>query len=982
MTRNTLHIISHTHWDREWYQTFQEFRLKLIHLVDGLLDILAQDPQFKHFMLDGQTIVLEDYLFMRPEREAELRGSIQNGRILVGPWHILPDEFLVSPEATIRNLLQGARTLKPFGPKMQVGYIPDPFGHIGQMPQILNGFGIQSACLMRGLSDEPCEFWWQAPDGSRVFMAYLRDGYGNAADLSGTDPILFTSEVRRLRDALLPHTTAPHMLLMWGVDHMEPPPNSSGMIASAQHQLDGDILLHSTLPDFIDAVQGSVDGSQLPVVTGELRSPKRHPLLPNVLSARMWIKQRNQACETLLEKWAEPFSAWAEWQNPAQLPSTALRQPSGILRQAWRLLMENHPHDSICGCSIDQVHAEMRPRFDQVEQIGEKITGQSLETLVQEITTTPNLAGADKNLVPIVVFNPSSCPRTDIVTVEFEASSGSGDFDLIDQAGALLTFQTAGLGRKELFNMSMDSAEFKRLFSMVSEGRVAGMVIREFNLRRDANDVFLDLVMNEKGEPNLAAWEQGVKKVGVYLQDPSVETYHVHARSASKTILTFVAQAVPMLGYSTFWARGKPVAEKAPVRLNPLIKVLLPLGARLAQSPFGKWLIAALAPDPSRKPPFKIENEFFSVEAGSDGTLVLNDKRNGNHYRGLNQFVDGGDSGDEYNFCPPTVDRLVTARMKKVRVERGAVSQALTVTLDLEIPESLSPDRKARSAKKAILPITSRVSLSTGVARVDIQSEVDNLARDHRLRVHFPTPFAVSEARQDGHFEVVGRPLDLPTYDESWIEPPRPEVPQRAFTSVSDGRSGITVANRGLPEVEVLKRRDGTSEIAITLLRCVGWLSRDDLTTRKGLAGPFQETPAAQVPGKWKFEVALIPHPNGDGLSAEQQAYAFEAPLRALSTSPHAGALPSQASFIQVEPREFIISAVKTAEDGRGWLVRGYNVSDKSVTVALRPWKSFTRVERANLAEEKQSELQPAPDGRVVFPAKAHEIVTILFSSR
>ena len=147
----TLHVISHTHWDREWYLTFQQFRLKLVHLIDKLLEILDEDPDFKYFMLDGQTIVLDDYLQIRPDMEEVLRQHIQKGRILIGPWHILPDMFLVSPEARIRNLLQGARTARKFGPKMPIGYIPDPFGHPGQVPQILKRFGIEAAALWRGV---------------------------------------------------------------------------------------------------------------------------------------------------------------------------------------------------------------------------------------------------------------------------------------------------------------------------------------------------------------------------------------------------------------------------------------------------------------------------------------------------------------------------------------------------------------------------------------------------------------------------------------------------------------------------------------------------------------------------------------------------------------------------------------------------------------------------------------------------------------
>jgi mannosylglycerate hydrolase len=991
----TLHLISHTHWDREWYQTFQQFRLKLVHLVDGLLDILDQDPQYRHFMLDGQTIVLDDYLFMRPERAALLRKYVQNGRILIGPWHILPDEFLVSPEATIRNLLQGERTARDFGPKMKVGYIPDPFGHIGQMPQILRGFGIETSCLMRGLADQPCEFWWQSPDGSRVLMAYLRDGYSNGAGLPTADGIKFTAEVRRLSDSLAPFAAAPHIVLMHGTDHMEPSPDTSMAIAYANSKLDGSQLIHSTLPDYFTAVQASLNGGDLPVVTGELRSSKRTPLLPNVLSARMWIKQYNQACETLLEKWVEPFSTWAEWaagtlpENDHK-PAAFISHPAPILRQVWRLLMENHPHDSICGCSIDQVHDEMRQRFDQVTQIGEEITQQSLTALAETIATNPCQAQANpENLVPIIVFNPTSGPRNDRVSVTIELPSQEGDFDLLDETGSLLPFQTSGLGSKEVINMSMGRDEFKGAFGMVANGKVMGMSIRSVLAHTgphagggEGSQVFVDIVISETKEPDLAAWERGLEQVITMLENQALTTYVVRARSCEATHLAFTAPDVPGHGYRTFWARGKAGQTRAAQRLNPLAGALMPFATRLAKSPAGDWLLARLRPDPSSKPPFRIENETFILEVVQDGTISLHDRRSGVTYPGLNRFVDGGDCGDEYNYAPPVTDQMCSALLKSVRIERGAVSQSLEICLELTVPQSLAHHRQSRTAKTVIMPVTSRLTLTAGIPRVDIQTRVDNHASDHRLRVHFPAPFADAEAGFDGHFEVVRRKVGLPEFDSTWVEHPRPEVPQRAFTVISDDSSGKTslmVANRGLPEVEVLKQTGGNAEIAVTLLRCVGWLSRDDLSTRKGHAGPGTATPGAQLPGQWSFEYAIILPAGENDIASYQQAYAFEAPLRAVSTSLHGGSLPAMGSFIQVEPPGFVISAVKTSEDERGWLVRGYNVTGQNISVSLKPWKPFQVVEQVNLAEEQQTLLLPDSDGRVTFPVRGHQIVTVLF---
>ncbi len=885
---HVLHLVSHTHWDREWYLTFQQFRLKLVHLIDRLLALLDADPGYQHFMLDGQTIVLDDYLLMRPERAAVIRAHVQSGRLLIGPWHILPDEFLVSPEATIRNLLQGERTARQFGPKMIVGYIPDPFGHIGQLPQILRGFGIETAVFRRGLSDEPCELWWEAPDGSRVFVVYLRDGYGNAAELPTSEPALFVEEACRARDSLAPYSATPHILLLQGTDHMQPRPDTTAALAYANGRLDGDALIQSTLPAYLAAVQSTISSQHitLPTVHGELRSPKRHHLLPGVLSTRMWIKQRNNACETLLEKWAEPFSTWAsgviaenrEVDMPAgHWQAERLADPALILRQAWRLLMECHPHDSICGCSIDQVHEEMRSRFDQVDQIGEEITWQNLETLASAVDTTPPATLRDASAgIPhsaIVVFNPVAGPRTDAVTVAIKLPDGVDEFEIRDESGNRLPHQVIGKGTYEI-------------------------------------------------------------------TDPSLET----------TAVRFVARDVPGYGYRTFWF-GPAAGRRLPVA-----------GESLSS---------------------KIENEFLAVEVSpADGTLTVKDKRTGAAFRGLNRFVDGGDCGDEYNYCPPAADIQIAAEAQAIRPEWTETRQSVEVSLILQVPVALTEDRQTRSAKTVPLAIVTRALLMPGMPRVDIQTEVNNIAHDHRLRVHFPaTPLrAMTAADYDGHFEVVRRPIGLPAFDDSWVEQPRPEAPQRAFTDVSDGNIGMMIANRGLPEVEVSRspRAAGAADIALTLLRCVGWLSRDDFPARIGHAGPAIATPGAQMIGRYTFEYSIIPHPGG-WPNACREAYAVNAPLRAVSTAARPGWLPKTSAFIRASPEEFILSALKTAADGNGWIVRGYNIGGEEINVTLTPWRRFARVARVTLAEQVEAELTPASDGSVTFPARGHEIVTIKF---
>jgi alpha-mannosidase len=782
LRRNNLPTnISHTHWDREWYLPFQTFRLRLVELVNDLLHIMESDPTFAHFTLDGQTIILQDVLEVCPELRPRLAQLVSAGRLSIGPWYVLPDEFLVSPEALIRNLLAGERMARDFGGKLQVGYTPDPFGHIAQLPQILRGFDIPYAVLRRGLADEPCELWWEAPDGSRVFTLYLREGYGNAAHLLTDNPQGFIRQVKVLRDALAPHCATPHLLLMQGTDHMPPQANTPRAIAQAEGMLNGDCLIHSSLMEALSSAHEFVEryNIPIPVVRGELRNPKRHHLLPGVLSTRMWIKQRNRHCEELMEKWVEPSWVWAQLTGKALTEFRWGADPArgsrpAQIRFAWHLLMQNHPHDSICGCSVDQVHHEMSVRFDQVEQIAEELIRRNLTQISRAIDTRhPGSQGA------IVVFNPTGEARPEPVTVSLPGFN-SNKIMIVDQAGQPLPHYRT-----------------------------------------------------EQGEVVLLAGD------------------------------------VPGFGYRTFWIKPgvSPILEAQTDRT---------------------W----------------IENDALRATINpEDGTIDLLDKRSQVTLCGLNRFVDGGDAGDEYNYSPPKVDRWVSsaqARVERIEIRVSPACQELEVKLALPVPLSLSSSRERRSRRMTELKITTRTRLYPGLPRLDFHTTVHNTARDHRLRVHFPTPYSVEQAYFDGHFQVNPRPIGLPELgDATWAEDPRPEVPQRVFCDLSDGEHGLMLANRGLPEVAVLPAENGGAEIALTLLRCVGWLSRGDLATRRGHAGPPIPTPGAQMLWTHTFEYTLIPHCGGWD-AACHLAYAYASPMRAVVSDIHSGQLPPKERFLSI----------------------------------------------------------------------------------
>lgn len=266
----TIHVISHTHWDREWYRTKQEFRVELVSVVDAVLDALEQDEGFRCFTLDGQSILLEDYLSIRPEQRPLLERMVREGRLLIGPWYTQPDEFLVSGESLVRNLQTGMRVAERYGGAMRVGWVPDSFGHVGQLPQILRQMGIDSAALSRGIGNElpemQTDFEWCSPDGSSVTVAHQVQGYFSGGLLGfpyfwgSIDRHMPSPEIaqERLTRLLEPHTRyarSCHVALWNGADHLYPEPNLGRTLARLDEGMPQYHIVHSSVQEYIRSVR-------------------------------------------------------------------------------------------------------------------------------------------------------------------------------------------------------------------------------------------------------------------------------------------------------------------------------------------------------------------------------------------------------------------------------------------------------------------------------------------------------------------------------------------------------------------------------------------------------------------------------------------------------------------------------------------------------------------------------------------------------
>jgi len=419
-------VVPETHWDRAWYDPFAGYRCRLVKMMDRLLDILRTDPSFKNFSFDGQTIVLEDYLEVCPDKFHELAGAVKARRLSVGPWYILPDQFLVSGEALIRNLMVGHEIAARFGRVMKAGYTPDPFGHVSQLPAILNAFGIDSIIFMRG-TDEWIEktgplFRWIAADGrTSVLGIHQWRGYDNLRGWGGgtekTGNIFETEDVdldaalemieEQVDSWLATRTTNRTILFNNGCDHFRAQRAVPKMIRSVNRRSKRIKLIQADFEEYVDRVRA--EGKRLRSYQGEIHSGYNSPILSGTFSARMWIKQMNWAGQKELEEVAEPI------QTRIWLEGFQHQQP--LLTKAWKHLLKCHPHDDICGCSVDATHEDNRTEFKLARETVEFLNAEALwkegalldvpdDTLKAAVVYNGSFHKGSREITGVVSFTP------------------------------------------------------------------------------------------------------------------------------------------------------------------------------------------------------------------------------------------------------------------------------------------------------------------------------------------------------------------------------------------------------------------------------------------------------------------------------------------------------------------------------------------------------------------------------------------------
>jgi alpha-mannosidase len=921
------HYISGTHWDREWYRPFEEYRLLLVQLVDELLEIMEEDGEFRYFQFDGQTCMLEDYLDIRPENRERLGALIRDGRILIGPWFTMPDLFCPDGESLVRNLQFGRRIAREWGTDpMPVGFICDMFGHPSQMPQIFAGFGIRDIVMGRGTNESTTDmyFEWLAPDGTRALTFKLQDkiGYGAFAhprailegesqaalqDLDGyaqfagelADAAHDPDHVKKVREdwgrqslgtyvnGETQRANLPVIAVMDTMDHIMPAEDVGRYLRLIHESAPGVAAHHSTLPQFFADIRSQSEDTELQKRRGEQREPSRDKcgylyLIPNCVSARVRLKLAGDAAAGLLQRWSEPLLALAESK------SEDIGKMRPFLDRAWKLVLTNHAHDSVCGCSIDQVHRDMMNRFEQAQVLGEQLRHQAFAAL----TVDCRELAQEKDDFTLTLFNPAFTPVEESVIF---------DIDLPTDYPA--SFHE-GFRSQEVKSFVLEDAE--------------GNTVPYQRLR-------VTPVMNERSR---------VAK-HCFISDGPFARYTVAANLS-----------LPACGYTSL--RVRP-AER-PVRVMGSL----------------------------RTGPVAAENEHLAISVANNGSLTLTDKRTGEIYSDLLTFEDRSEIGDGWFHGESVNDApaLSSATGAQVRVlHDGPEIVTFRIEVTLAVPKRYNWHAEAPVEETVPLRIRSDVSLRRGARVVDVATTIDNVAEDHRLQLLLPSDAADAQTYvAHTAFDLVTRPIALDTATSDWQEAEIVEKPFESMQAVGQGSRGLAfLSGGGLHEGGV--RDDRRRTMQVTLLRSF-----------RRTVGTEGEKDGLE-PGTITCRYAIMPYAgNLPAATALRETMRLQTGLLARQTGkrpsgypPLTGSDRHTLSFIEQEG-DLILSSLKPAENESGTLIlRLWNPADTDGTSTLRFHRPVRDAAILRLDEEPCADAADLKidSQSVTLLAAAHRIVTL-----
>jgi hypothetical protein len=909
-----IKVVSNTHWDREFRHTFEKTRRRLLTMLDVTLDILEKDSDYASFTMDGHSIMIDDYLEMRPERRPLVEKLVKQRRLILGPYYTLAEEFSVGQEALVRNLLWGRKTVEKYGGKVgTVAYTPSSWGQTGQLPQILAEFGQKYMMFYRGIShhEADAEWIWEAPDGSRVlasrFAVYARYNWyyqvhravtANAvfdktydwaahdevpvriADGQGGEDLTFdlqAPEVKydksKLKQAILDmveregsHFTTPVFLAMHGHDISVAHPLESQIIKDAQELFKGVYSIeHTDLEGFWFAAEKHLQHDKMTVLKGEKRSYLKQGmwtfLFPGTISTRTYLKQKDFIATARLTSYAEPLASMAA--------ALGMEYPKNYLDRGWGFLLSNHTHDANGGCAPDAVCEEIAGRYAKATDIGDIVSEDAMCYVARSVSPQ----GREKGAMQLIVFNSLPFQRDVVTVVDLEVPASHG-------------------------------AKAVRLVSD-SDKEVARQPISF-----EKSSSFVDSI-----------WE-----VPRILNSNRIK---FHAKLGK----------LPALGYRVY-------------DIVPESQALRTRGSIVANDK-------------------TLENEFLRASINANGTVDLVCKKTGKTYRNLNYLTSQGECGNAWKHVAPTFDRKFNSLGVRANVcvkESGPLVGSFAVTYDFEVPTDYG-DGTGRSEVLTRIPVWIEYCLREGSERLEVTLKLNNTAKDHWLRANFHSHIKTDHSTADTHFDVISRPIAVPD-SRGWVEEAFGTHPLQTFVSLDDGKECLALLPQGLFEYEVLE--DDATTLALTLLRAC----RIKLAVSEEKLTELPDT-GVQCPGEQVFRYAIFAGA-GDWMRNALLVQAADAshPVRSIMTGRGQGNLPVESSLFALDTKELYVSAVKQAEDGKGLIIRLFNPTESTQKGTLSFGREIKAASRCGMNESGHTSLKTTGN-KLPLTVEAKKIYTV-----
>ena len=416
--KRKIHVIPHSHWDREWYFTTSRSKVYLMKDLGDVLNTLENDPEFKYFMVDAQGSLLDDYIKWRPQDKERISKLVNEGRLVIGPWYTQTDQLVISGESIVRNMYYGMKRCESFGKYMNVGYVPDSFGQSGNMPQIYRQFGIEDTLFWRGVSDDMVkhtDYNWRGDDGSVVFTTQIPFGYyigGNIPEAPEENDEFWKKECFEKAGG---RSATRHIYFPNGFDQAPVRTNLPQLVQERNEKDPENEYVISCIEDYIKDVKS--ENPELEEVQGELVIAKHMRIHKSIFSSRSDLKVMNTQIQNYVTNVMEPLLTISY--------NLGNEYPHEAVAEIWKLLFENAAHDSIGSCISDTANEDVYVRYKQARDIAVNLVELHSRLIAANVKNDADMT--------FTVINTLPQKRKDTVIVKTYVPGGK--FAIIDEKG-------------------------------------------------------------------------------------------------------------------------------------------------------------------------------------------------------------------------------------------------------------------------------------------------------------------------------------------------------------------------------------------------------------------------------------------------------------------------------------------------------------------------------------------------------------------